>query len=153
MAYNDWRAANREKSAYQSQKNKATSRGVPFLLTFDEWWAIWDESGKWDQRGCRRGQYVMARFGDAGAYERGNVRICTAAENRIDWGMSLSKETRQQMSRAQKARWQENPWDIAALESARGKPASSETRQKMSHAQKIAWGKRKSRHYRWTCSV
>jgi hypothetical protein len=39
------------------------------------------ESGKWSQCGNRHGEYCMARFGDQGAYEIGNVRICSFEEN------------------------------------------------------------------------
>ena len=76
-----WREANPEKLAYTDHKSHAKRRGIPFLLTFEEWCAIWRESGKWDQRGHLSGQYVMARFGDTGPYAVGNVRICTAFDN------------------------------------------------------------------------
>ena len=66
---------------YHCHKQDARRRGIPFLLPFEEWWDIWHSSGKWPERGCRKGQYVMARFGDRGAYERGNVRICPVREN------------------------------------------------------------------------
>lgn len=62
----------------------ARQRGIPFLLTFEQWAEIWRLSGKWDQRGARKGQYVMARPGDRGAYEVGNVVICRAEENRAE---------------------------------------------------------------------
>jgi hypothetical protein len=57
---------------------------VPFRFTFREWWMIWLESGHWEERGIRRGQYVMARPGDLGAYEVGNVEICTSEKNLAD---------------------------------------------------------------------
>lgn len=114
-----WRAANRahrnayeklrrartpEVSAYKTQRHQSLRRGIPFLLTIEEWWSIWEESGKWDARGCRKDQYVMARFGDAGAYEVGNVRICTVGENAIDRGRYLSDQSRAKMSASAKAR-------------------------------------------------
>ena len=76
-----WRTANPEKYAYQRQKYHAKLRGMPFMLTFQEWCAIWHDSGKFAERGCRKGQYVMARFCDKGGYESGNVRIITCGEN------------------------------------------------------------------------
>ena len=76
-----WRDANPEMFAYSKHKQDAKKRGVPFFFTFDEWWAVWRDSGKWEQRGVRKGQYVMARFGDKGGYETSNVRICTSSEN------------------------------------------------------------------------
>jgi hypothetical protein len=79
MTYRD---PNKEKWAVA--KGCAKQRGIPFRLTFEEWLAIWTESGKLDQRGWRRGQFVMARPGDKGAYEIGNVVICLAEENRAE---------------------------------------------------------------------
>lgn len=72
------------KRAYAAHKGDAKQRGIPFLLTREEWFDIWLRSGKWEQRGARRGQYVMARPGDKGAYEAGNVVICLAEENRAE---------------------------------------------------------------------
>ena len=63
------------KQRYNEQKYRATSRGIDFQLTFDDWWNIWQQSGKWEQRGCRKGQYVMSRIGDTGAYSFNNVFI------------------------------------------------------------------------------
>lgn len=67
---------------YNEHRQNARRRGIAFLLTFEEWWAIWRNSGRWSKRGWRKGQYVMARYGDRGAYEVTNVRICLAEENR-----------------------------------------------------------------------
>lgn len=67
--------------AYARQKNSAAQRGIPFTLTLWQWWTIWQESGHWEQRGRGRGMYCMARIGDSGAYEVGNVRIVTNEEN------------------------------------------------------------------------
>jgi hypothetical protein len=66
---------------YRWHKNRSRRRDIPFLLTFDEWWTIWQESGHWHERGAYRGQYQMARFGDKGPYAVGNVRIVTREEN------------------------------------------------------------------------
>ena len=54
---------------------------VDMKLTFEEWCAIWKDSGKWGQRGHGKGFYVMERNGDVGHYEIGNVRICLFEEN------------------------------------------------------------------------
>jgi hypothetical protein len=67
--------------AYQHQKHAAeVRRGIPFRLTLMEWWKIWSDSGKWEQRGLGRG-YMMCRIGDLGAYEVGNVFIGEGAGN------------------------------------------------------------------------
>ena len=60
---------------FNEQRSAARKRGVEWVMSFDEWWSIWQSSGQWANRGCRRGQYVMARRGDVGAYEFGNVEI------------------------------------------------------------------------------
>jgi len=63
-------------------------------MTFEEWSELWQASGKWKQRGRRRGQYVMARFGDRGPYEVSNVRICLVAENTNEMRAGLPPRTR-----------------------------------------------------------
>lgn len=67
---------------FYQQRIQAKQRGIRWELSFDEWWDIWQRSGKWQQRGCRVGQYVMARPSDAGPYSATNVVICTSTENR-----------------------------------------------------------------------
>jgi hypothetical protein len=70
-----------EKHKYHCHKGKAKQRGIPFELTFDEWWDIWQESGKWEQRGRHKDQYCMSRVNDCGGYEFGNVFIQCHADN------------------------------------------------------------------------
>lgn len=72
------------KEKYWAQKAQAKHRKVDFNLTFEEWWDIWQQSGKWDERGRKRGQYVMSRCNDSGAYEVGNVFIQTCGDNARD---------------------------------------------------------------------
>jgi len=60
---------------YTQHKMNAAARGITFLLTFAEWWAIWEKSGKWEQRGHKLDDYVMMRIGDTGPYKVGNVFI------------------------------------------------------------------------------
>ena len=66
---------------YACQKGKAKHRGIEFNLTYEEWWDIWEKSGKWEERGVNKGQYAMSRYGDQGAYEIGNVFIQPIGEN------------------------------------------------------------------------
>lgn len=67
--------------AYRMQQRNAHDRGIEFKLTRQEWWDVWQLSGKWEQRGRGSGGYVMCRKADEGAYEVGNVYIDTNAEN------------------------------------------------------------------------
>jgi hypothetical protein len=69
---------------YLEHRDNARKRGIPFKLTFKQWFALWEESGKWKQRGNRTGQYCMARPGDKGAYEVGNVVIILNEDNRAE---------------------------------------------------------------------
>lgn len=78
---------------YSKQKENAKRRGIPFLLTYDEWWKIWEDSGKWDQRGNKIGSYVMSRQNDEGFYAIGNVYITPFTANSIT-GCRKAFETR-----------------------------------------------------------
>ena len=66
---------------YGAHKGVAKQRNIPFLLSFDEWWLMWEQSGKWDERGNSRGKYVMSRIGDMGPYAVGNVIIQLHSDN------------------------------------------------------------------------
>lgn len=85
---------------FQFQKDRAKARGIKWDMTFDQWFKIWTESGHLHERGCRKGQYVMARFGDKGPYAIGNVKICTVEENRKE--VKMSDEGRAKISKIKK---------------------------------------------------
>lgn len=96
-----------EYTKYRHHKNLAKGRNIPFELTFEEWWDIWQKSGKWEQRGRKRGQYVMSRFNDVGPYAINNVEIKTQEDNFREGvtgikrgGKPLSLKTRQKISEA-----------------------------------------------------
>lgn len=67
--------------AYHSQRMNAILRGIEWNLTLWEWWQVWCDSGKWEERGRGKDRYVMCRFRDEGAYEVGNVYIATHSHN------------------------------------------------------------------------
>jgi|KBSMisStandDraft_5_1062788.scaffolds.fasta_scaffold00219_2 hypothetical protein len=83
-------AKSKEWIGFRDHRNSARARGIPFLLTFDEWLSIWTASGKFHLRGRESGCYVMARFGDRGAYVVGNVEIISHESNSSQphWGRS-----------------------------------------------------------------
>ena len=118
----EWAENNPERAAFKSQRSSAAKRGVQFLLTFEEWWAVWDASGKWEQRGRLKGQYVMARFGDRGPYAVTNVRICTKEENYAEYISTLSEEQLREIGRR-----------------GLGKNRTPEQRQRYSEATKTMW--------------
>lgn len=82
--------------AYRAQKSHSKKRGIEFLLSFNQWLYIWTRSGHLHERGRGSLQYCMARFGDKGPYERGNVEIITNNANGVagSTGRSHSPEVK-----------------------------------------------------------
>lgn len=72
------------KLAFQQQRHAAKMRGIAWQLTFEEWWKFWQESGKWAVRGRGKGKFCMGRYGDAGPYALGNIKIISGTENLTD---------------------------------------------------------------------
>jgi hypothetical protein len=140
------KALHPERVAFIKHRSVAKQRGISFLFTFDEWITIWRDSGRWAERGYRKGQYCMARFGDKGPYATGNVRICLVTENHVEYNSQriLSAETVERMSDAAKARWanmseaarQRLYAQLREMSDARA-PVSLETRTRMSEAAKL----------------
>ena len=135
------------KRRYIEHRFNAKARGIEFCLTFEEWKRLWVESGKLDQRGARRGQYVMARHGDQGPYAIGNVRICIVGDNHREYitrrGPAMFGERNAATGKNYWATM--SPEDRAARLAAtsarfKGKPKSLATRAAMS---KAATGRRK----------
>jgi hypothetical protein len=63
------------------QRANARYRGIDWDLTFDQWRDWWLATGRVDERGRLRGQWVMARPGDVGAYAIGNIKCMRAEDN------------------------------------------------------------------------
>lgn len=70
---------------FRYQRNSANGRKQPWNLTFKEWWDIWAASGKWNERGRGGDLYCMARIGNLGAFEVGNVEIVSFKQNGRDY--------------------------------------------------------------------
>jgi len=87
---------------YTMQIKNATARGIPFLLSFEQWLSIWNDSGKLNERGRGAKKYCMCRYNDIGSYEIGNVFIGTGRENVRDGnlGKIMSQEVREKISQA-----------------------------------------------------
>lgn len=66
---------------FRNQVKQAKIRGVPWGMTFPQWWKIWQESGKYHLRGVRKGQFCMQRPMDRGGYTPDNVEILEVKEN------------------------------------------------------------------------
>lgn len=78
--------------AYRSQVHAANRRGIAWQFTLEQWWLWWqafDERHgciRWDRRGRRKNQLLMARFHDIGPYSPENVYCGTASDNARDMG-------------------------------------------------------------------
>lgn len=70
--------------AFREHIKSATARGIPFRLTWEQWWEMWEPH--YEKRGKQAGQFVMCRTRDQGAYEAGNVRIDTVRANAEERG-------------------------------------------------------------------
>jgi len=96
------------KSAFYQQRSAAKIRGIPFLLTFNEWYSIWLDSGYFEQRGRNKHQYVMSRLNDKGAYQAGNVKIQLHSDNTKESWRLKKQEIAKRMSVAHTGK--PKPW-------------------------------------------
>ena len=88
-----WRAQGKEKlkrqtpsGRYYVHKVNAGRRKIPFDLTFEEWWSLWEPHWSEDNYG----KLCMCRTKDEGHYSVDNVRIDTWQNNyREARGMDL----------------------------------------------------------------
>lgn len=79
---------------YQYQRRSAGYRGIEWKFTLASWWAFWQASGRWSERGIGKGRYCMARHGDVGAYEPGNVSIKLCEDNGREYQALRAKHER-----------------------------------------------------------
>ncbi len=84
--------------AYADHQRNAYKRQIDFKMTFSEWWGFWSEH--YTRRGGESWQLCMARIGDEGAYEVGNVYIATQDQNRRDY---LANPTRRSAVKTKRA--------------------------------------------------
>ncbi len=86
VSYSEWKAYRADKTiaAFEQHRTKAARRCIPFSLTFPQWLAIWQASGKLRLKGRGKGHYCMSRLSYSGGYEIGNVHIQSCIENSRD---------------------------------------------------------------------
>lgn len=128
------KAEARLRKQFGCHKGDAKRRGIAFLLTFDEWLGIWKTSGRLKQRGHGRGRYVMARRGDRGGYEMGNVEIILFEENARAYRPTLDARTR--TGAAHKGKIVSATTRKKLSQKAKSRTYSQETRSKMSASAK-----------------
>jgi hypothetical protein len=116
---------NKDRRDYSNHKSGTRGRTdrhgnpIAFNISLEEWVNWWHETGHYHERGPRKDQYVMARIGDLGNYELGNIECKTQAENAREGQLGRVK----------------GPLSAAAKDNLREKRklqvCSDETRQKM----------------------
>lgn len=67
--------------AFCRQRASATRNGHAWGLSLGQWWSIWQESGKWEERG--RGRYVLGRRDRSQGFTVENCEIRSSSENSI----------------------------------------------------------------------
>lgn len=81
------------KRAYLDNKSHAQARAIDFLLSYEDFLELWLVSGKWEQRGRRRGQFQLCRYGDSGPYSSRNCYIGEVGQNQQDRWNTSGEET------------------------------------------------------------
>jgi hypothetical protein len=105
---------NLSKEHYIRHKYNSKQRGIDFELTYEQWLEIWESSGFAHLRGRKKGQYVMARYGDIGSYSINNVCIVPQEKNHTDslnikpftdrTNTKMSEETKSKISQSKKGK-------------------------------------------------
>lgn len=75
------RKRNSRKKYLDQRWNATIKRNIKWNLCFETWMKWWEATGHWHERGCKTGQYCMARFNDIGPYELGNIKCILQSEN------------------------------------------------------------------------
>ena len=83
--------ANIHNHRFLCQRYTAGLRGIKWNLTFQEWWDWWQATGHYHERGCKRGQYVMARPGDIGPYALDNIFCKTHIDNTLEYAVGRKR--------------------------------------------------------------
>lgn len=81
---------------YREHGYRAKRRKLEMRYSFEQWAAVWWNSGKWDLRGRTKAKpYQMCRKDDLGHYEMGNVRIDTQQSNLNDESFQTARQIAQ----------------------------------------------------------
>lgn len=115
----DYHSIDYQLKRYYEHRGRSERRNIDFLFTFGEWISMWKDSGQWENRGTKKGQYCMSRVGDVGPYSVENCFIQLTSGNTAD-ANKIRKVTDKQKEKASTA--------------TKGKTKSFNTRMKMSIA-------------------
>ena len=146
----------RLRRAYRIQKHSAAKRGIPFLLTFEQWSEWWLTDDRWLRRGRKAGQFQMGRKGNSGPFSPDNVECATKEEKQKSQLVRLSSlrpEKRAEIARkAGLGRSGENHWLARPVETPLGTFATVTAAAKAhgiahSHGSDLAKKERNGRRY------
>ena len=99
-----------KKHCIEKQRLDRNGQLIEMRLSFEEWCKVWLDSGKWELRGNKKGQYCMSRVEDIGHYEVGNVFIQLASDNVRQGQLGRSPTVSASLKRSQSLkRHYENP--------------------------------------------
>jgi hypothetical protein len=128
------------KKRYAEQEYRAKQRKIDWLFTFESWWQMWQDSGKWAERGRKLGQYCMARKGDIGPYSPDNVEIILIEQNLSDAHAN---------GRCKYGTWSPSEEQIEAMRQRKlGVKQSEESKQKISNTLKgKSWSEARRKHF------
>lgn len=121
---------------YKTHMYRAKRTGIEFLLSFEEWMKIWEDSGHFHERGCHKGQYVMARYGDKGPYVVGNVKIIRHEENGSERVFSFNEEQKDYLSKIAVGRVHSEETKEKIAQSSKGRKHTKESKEKISKGNK-----------------
>lgn len=104
---------------YSNHRLRAKYRNIDWEFTYETWIRMWIDSGHYLDRGCKRGNYCMARKGpDIGPYSPDNVIIQLSTENNSDGHKgnrhTLNLTTEQRLDRSKRmSAWRKGkaPWN------------------------------------------
>jgi hypothetical protein len=94
------------------QRNQAQWREEGWTISFEEWLAMWTESGQWDNRGRERGCYCMSRRDWSLPWTVENAHIVTREQHsrmqgqaqRAGWCSIAQKKRRERLNQPRRPR-------------------------------------------------
>lgn len=84
------------KIKFRYQRSRARQRNIDWLLSFEEWYQWWQQTGHWEERGITSGKYVMSRYNDIGPYSLDNIFCQTRDDNSREANQKLKGIKRSQ---------------------------------------------------------
>jgi hypothetical protein len=65
---------------FRESRRQAVSVGYEWDISIKDWWAIWQASGKWEQRGRKAESYALFRKDNQGPFSADNLEVVTFSQ-------------------------------------------------------------------------